>query len=173
MRQTEDAVSGTQVLVQLSNDPTNARYPHIVLDGFAARDVDLSVSFRTLSGEVDASGGLIFRYGNQDNYYVVRANALENNVVAYKTRNGRRTNIGVTGVGNAYGVRASVTHQSWNTLRVIVQENIIEVYFNGRKLFEVEDDTFTNAGAVGLWTKADAITQFDDFRVKQISESSP
>lgn len=168
VQQVENAPSGNKVLTQFSDDPTNARYPHVVLDSFTARDVDLFIRFKTISGEVDASGGLVFRYQNPDNYYVVRANALEGNVVAYKTENGKRRNIGVKGKSGAYGVEATVPHHAWNTLRIIMKGAVIEVFLNERKLFEVEDDTFNEAGTVGLWTKADAVTQFDDLTIKAL-----
>jgi hypothetical protein len=160
-----DAPSGGKVVAQLSADPTDRRYPLLVLDGFEARDVDLEVKFKTIAGEVDASGGLVFRYRDDGNYYVVRANALEDNVVAYKTENGKRSNIGVKGRGSAYGVEADVLHGEWNSLRLIARGALFEVFLNGRKLFEVENDTFQGAGQIGLWTKADAVTQFDDLRV--------
>lgn len=167
----DDAPSGKKVVAQLSDDPTNARYPQLVRDDFKARDVDLSVKFKTISGQVDASGGLVFRYKDKDNFYVVRANSLEDNVVAYKTENGKRSNIGVKGKGDAYGVKADVPHQKWNTLRVIMKGNLIELFLNGKKLFEVENDTFTEAGKVGLWTKADAVTQFDDLSAKSLDNA--
>lgn len=167
----DDAPSGKKVVAQLSDDRTNARYPHLVRDDFEARDVDVSVRFKTISGEVDASGGLIFRHKDKDNFYVVRANSLEDNVVAYKTENGKRSNIGVKGKGDAYGVKADVPHQEWNTLRVIMKGNLIEIFLNGKKLFEVENDTFTEAGKVGLWTKADAVTQFDDLRATSLDDA--
>ena len=110
----------------------------------------------------------MFRYKDQSNFYVVRANSLEGNVVAYKTENGKRGNIGVKGKGDAYGVKADVPHQQWNTLRVIVRGNLFEIYLNGRELFEVENDVFSEAGKVGFWTKADAVTQFDELRVKSL-----
>lgn len=166
-----DAPSGTKVVAQLSDDRTNRRYPQLVHDAFKAKDIDLSVRFKTISGEVDASGGLVFRYKDKDNFYVVRANALEGNVVAYKTENGRRSNIGVKGEGDAYGVKADVPHQQWNTLRVIMKGNLIEIFLNDRKLFEVENDVFTEAGKVGLWTKADAVTQFDDLRATSMDDA--
>lgn len=166
VQQAEDAASGTgRVVAQLSDDRTNVRYPHLVLEDFSARDIDLSVRFKTVSGAVDASGGLVFRYQDRDNFYVVRANALEGNVVAYKTEDGRRSNLGVKGQGDAYGVEVDVPHQRWNTLRVIATKHLFEIFLNGRKLFEVENDTFAEAGKVGLWTKADAVTQFDDLTV--------
>lgn len=167
-----DAPSGKQVVAQLSDDRTNARYPNLVRDDVMVKDVDLSVKFKTIAGEVDASGGLVFRYKDKGNFYVVRANSLEDNVVAYKTENGKRSNIGVKGKGSAYGVKADVPHQKWNTLRVIMKGELIEIFLNGTRLFEVENDTFSEAGKVGLWTKADAVTQFDDLRIQSL-DSAP
>ena len=150
-----DAPSGSKVVAQLSDDRTNA-------------DVDVSVSFKTISGEVDASGGLVFRYQDKGNFYVVRANSLERNVVAYKTEDGARSNIGVRGKGDAHGVKADVPHRQWNTLRVIAKGKLIDVFLNDRKLFDVEDETLRGPGRVGLWTKADAVTQFDALTVKSL-----
>lgn len=166
----DDAPSGDHVVAQLSADSTSRRYPLLVLDGFEARDVDLEVRFKTISGEVDASGGLAFRYSDDGNYYVVRANALEGNVVAYKTEDGTRRNIGVKGQEGAYGVEVNVPHREWNSLRVIAKGSTFEIFLNGRKLFEVENHTFQGAGKVGLWTKADAVTQFDDLRVASLDK---
>jgi hypothetical protein len=160
-----EAPSGGKVAAQLSADATNRRFPLLILDEFEARDVDLEMKFKTISGEVDASGGLVFRYRDEGNYYVIRANSLEGNVVAYKTENGKRSNIGVKGRGSAYGVEVDVPHRQWNSLRVIARSALFQVFLNGRKLFEVENDDFQGAGKVGLWTKADAVTHFDDLRV--------
>lgn len=171
IEEVDDAPSGRNVVAQLSDDRTNARYPQLVRDDFEARDVDVSVRFKTISGEVDASGGLVFRYTDNDNFYVVRANSLEGNVVAYKTENGKRSSIGVKGKGDAYGVEVEVPHQKWNALRVIMKGNLIEIILNDRKLFEVENDTFTGAGNIGLWTKADAVTQFDDLSATSLDKS--
>lgn len=169
-RASEGAPSGGHVAAQLSDDRTNARYPHLVRDDFSATDVDVSVKFKTLSGEVDASGGIVFRYTDKNNYYVVRANSLEDNVVAYKTEKGKRSSIGVRGKGDAYGVEADVPHRAWNNLRVIARGKVFEVFLNGRKLFEVENDTFTGPGKVGLWTKADAVTEFDDLTAASLDQ---
>tara|TARA_B100000315_G_scaffold260625_1_gene323504 strand:+ start:150 stop:800 length:651 start_codon:yes stop_codon:yes gene_type:complete len=162
--------SGRQVVAQLSADKTNRRYPILIHNGIYARDLDLSVKFKTISGEVDASGGLIFRYQDIGNYYVVRANSLEDNVVAYKTEDGRRNSTGVEGRRNSYGVDVSVPHQTWNTLSVIVRGKQFQVYLNDRKLFEVSNEVFLEAGQIGLWTKADAVTHFDDLQVRVLDE---
>lgn len=123
----------------------------------------VEVKFKPLSGREDAAGGLVFRFKDADNYYVVRANALENNVVLYKTINGRRSSLSVKGRVFGYGVDAKVPSGKWSTLRVEFQGGLFTVFFNGEKLFEVEDTTLRDAGAVGVWTKADSVTAFDDF----------
>lgn len=166
----EGAPEGSKVVAQLSEDRTNARYPHLVCDDFSAADVDVSVKFKTLSGEVDASGGIVFRYQDSGNYYVVRANSLEGNVVAYITENGKRRSIGVKGMGDSYGVDVPVPHLQWNTLRVIARGSLFEIFLNGRKLFEVENPVIDQPGKVGLWTKADAVTQFDALSVSRLDK---
>ena len=164
----DGAPSGKKVLGQLSSDKTNRRYPHVVRNDFNGRNVDVSVKFKTLSGKVDASGGIVWRYQDKSNYYVARANSLEGNVVAYKTEKGRRSSIGIRGKPDAYGVDVEVPHRAWNTLRIIARGNLFEIHLNGKKLFEVENDTFQEAGRIGLWTKADAVTQFDDLRASSL-----
>ena len=168
VQEAADAPSGKKVVAQLSDDETNRRYPILIRGDFSARDVDVSVKFKTLSGKVDASGGIVWRYRDEGNYYVARANSLEGNVVAYKTEKGKRSSIGVKGKGDAYGVDVEVLHRKWNTLRVIAKGNVFEIHLNGRKLFEVENDTFKEAGRIGLWTKADAVSQFDDLRASSL-----
>lgn len=121
--------------------------------------------FRPVSGRVDQAAGLVWRYEDEDNYYIVRANALEDNVVLYKVENGRRTDLPVRGEGRTYGKPAEVPSGQWSTLRVVATGSLFEVYYNGRKLYEVEDGTFTRAGRVGVWTKADSITHFDNLSV--------
>lgn len=173
VQRADAAPSGVQVVVQTDADRTNYRFPVLVYDGMAAADVDVSVRFRTVSGGVDQAAGLVWRYRDPDNYYVVRANALEDNVVLYKVENGKRSDLPVKGVsGKTYGVDADVPRGAWGTLRVTARGPLFEVYLNGRKLFEVEDVTFRDAGKVGLWTKADSVTQFDDLSVASLDAAS-
>ena len=136
-----------------------------MLSGRAATDIDLSVRFKPVSGRVDQAGGLVWRFRDEDNYYVVRANALEDNVVLYKVENGRRTDLPLRGEGRTYGKSAEVPNGQWSTLRVVANGSLFEVYLNGTKLYEVEDSTFTSGGRVGVWTKADSVTLFDDLSV--------
>jgi hypothetical protein len=152
-------------LVQTDPDSTRARFPIAVLSDVSAADVDLSVRFRPVSGRVDQAAGLVWRYLNQDNYYIVRANALEDNVVLYKVENGTRVDLPLKGAGRTYGKKADVPAGHWSTLRVVAAGPSFMVYFNGSELYEVEDGTFKRAGKVGVWTKADSVTQFDDLTV--------
>jgi 3-keto-disaccharide hydrolase len=159
------ADGNNKVLAQADADSTRSRFPVAVLSDVSAADVDLSVRFKPISGRVDQAAGLVWRYQNQDNYYIVRANALEDNVVLYKVEGGQRTDLAVKGEGRTYGKKAEVPAGQWSTLRVVANGRLFEVYFNSAKLYEVEDTTFAQPGKVGVWTKADSVTQFDDLTV--------
>jgi hypothetical protein len=152
-------------LVQADPDATRSRFPVAVLADVSVADVDLSVRFKPVSGTVDQAAGLVWRYRDQDHYYIVRANALEDNVVLYKVEHGTRVDLPVKGEGRTYGKKVEVPAGQWSTLRVVAAGSRFEVYFNRIKLYEVEDATFTQAGKVGVWTKADSVTQFDDLTV--------
>jgi hypothetical protein len=125
-------------------------------DGFA------EVKIKPVSGKEDQAGGLVWRFKDANNYYVARANALEGNVVLYKTVDGKRSSLQVKGRMFGYGVDTKVPKGKWSTLRVEFAGNLFSVLLEGKKLFEVEDDTFKDGGAVGVWTKADSVTLFDD-----------
>jgi hypothetical protein len=154
-----------KVLAQTDPDATRSRFPVAVLSDVTAADLDLSVRFKPISGRVDQAAGLVWRYQNQDNYYIVRANALEDNVVLYKVEGGKRTDLPLKGEGRTYGKKSEVPAGQWSTLRVVANARLFEVYLNGSKLYEVEDATFAKPGKVGIWTKADSVTQFDDLTV--------
>jgi hypothetical protein len=156
------AEGGNHYLAQVDTDRTRSRFPIAVVAGFHGADVDLSVRFRPVSGGIDQAAGLVWRYQNQDNYYVVRANALENNVVLYKVQNGQRIDLAVKGEGRTYGKPSTVPTGRWGRLRIVARGPLFAVYHDGRKLYEVEDSTFRQAGKVGVWTKADSVTDFDD-----------
>ena len=160
---------GNRVVVQRSTDRTNGRFPLCVFDGFSASDVAVSVRIKPILGEVDRAGGLVFRYRDQDNYYLVRANALEGNVVPYKVERGKRSDLKPSGSGLfTYGKKTDVPSGQWSVLRVEARGNRFSVSFAGKALFEVEDDTFAGAGKVGLWTKADSVTAFDDLAIESL-----
>ena len=159
------AEGSNKYLAQLDADATRSRFPVAVLADVITADGELSVRFKPVSGKVDQAAGLVWRYRDENNYYIVRANALEDNVVLYKVENGKRTDLPLKGEGRTYGKKAEVPAGQWSTLRVVANGPRFEVYFNGAKLYEVEDSTFTQPGKVGVWTKADSVTQFDDLTV--------
>jgi hypothetical protein len=155
---------GSRALEQSDKDDTSYRFPHCVVDAVRAKDLQLSVRFKPISGNVDQAAGLVWRYRDADNYYIVRANAREGNVVLYKVEKGKRTDLALKGEGRTYGTKASVPAGKWSELEVVTQGNLFSVHLNGQKLYEVEDDTFPDAGKVGIWTKADSVTRFDDLK---------
>ena len=132
-----------------------ATYPVCIKDGTSLKDGFVEVKFKPLSGKEDQAGGLIWRAKDSNNYYVARANALEDNVTIYHTVNGRRTEKKRTNM--------KVASNQWHTLRVDFQGNRFTVTIDGKKAIDWTDDTFKDAGKVGVWTKADSVTLFDDF----------
>jgi hypothetical protein len=153
-----------QVLAQTDADETSYRFPICLYQELTAKDLDLSVKFKPVSGKKDQAAGLVWRYRDQGNYYIVRANALENNVVLYKVHNGKREDLPLRGEGRTYGKKATVPRGQWSELRVTAKGNLFTVFLNGRKLYEVEDGTFAEAGKIGVWTKADSVTYFDELK---------
>jgi hypothetical protein len=161
----DDTPARPHVLAQSSGAGRGSRFPMAIVQSVTAADVDVSVKIKPVRGSEDQAGGLVWRYQDANNYYVVRANALEGNVVLYKVQNGRRVDLPLKGEGRTYGKKAAVPSGQWSTLRAVTSGTHIEVYWNEAKLFEAEDSTFTRAGKVGLWTKADSVTYFDDLAV--------
>ena len=136
-----------------------------VLKGTSVRDGWVETRFKPVDGRQDRAGGVVWRWLDADNYYVARGNALEDNVVAYKVVKGRRTDLTPVGAApGTYGMKIPVTAGAWHTLRVDVVGPEFTVTFDGRRLFTVRDDTFRGAGAVGVWSKADSVTEFQSFR---------
>jgi len=155
-----------QALAQLATPNPNSHFNLAVLESLQAANVTLSVRIRAVSGEKDQGGGFVWRYQDERNHYIVRANPLENNVVLYKMENGVRTDLPLVGVGRTYGVKVDPMGNDWHTLELRVEGDLFTVGLDNRELFQVRDTTFTEPGRVGLWTKADAVTQFDDFQVQ-------
>jgi hypothetical protein len=166
VRHDANAPSKPNVLAQLSADRTDARFPMAILNTINCRDGEVSVKFKTMAGKTDQVAGLVWRYRDPNNYYLVRANALENNIVLYRVEGGNRVSIAPKGKPPAtYGVRHRIPPRTWNVLKISFKKSRFEVYFDHRKVFVSEDYTFTLPGKVGLWTKADSVTYFDDFQV--------
>ncbi len=159
---------GNKVLAQLSNKHPNYHFNDVVYDGFKVKNAVLQVKLKGVKGRMDQGGGLIWRFIDKNNYYVVRANPLEDNVVLYKVVNGKRTDLPVLGKGRTYGVDVPPLGNGWNTLKLNVKNDLFTVFLNEKELFQVKDTTFSHAGKVGLWTKADAVTYFDDFLIQSI-----
>jgi len=154
----QTAPSKLEVLKQSGQAP----YPLLLKDDTNIKDGFIEVKFKAIAGSEDRAAGLVWRAGDADNYYVVRANALEDNVVLYKTVNGVRSALDIVGRKGGYGVDVPVPPDRWLGLRVEFKGNRFRVLYNGKQLFEVEDSTFSGAGKVGLWTKADSVTVFDE-----------
>jgi hypothetical protein len=144
-----------------------ATYPLLLKSDSSLKDGFVQVQFKAISGSEDRAAGLVWRAKDPDNYYVVRANALENNVVLYKTVHGQRSSLDNVGRKGGYGTKVPVAANRWHSLRVEFAGKRFNVFFNGNSLFEVEDETFTDLGQVGLWTKADSVTAFDDFTYEE------
>jgi len=151
-----DAPSGKKVVVQTDADATGNRFPVLIAEVEGYTDVDASVKGKAISGKVDQGIGLVFRFRDPQSYYVVRANALEDNVRLYKMVDGRRKQLA--------GASVRVASMLWYTLRVVAQGDHIICYFDGQKVIDVHDATYAQ-GKVGLWTKADSVTAFDDLTV--------
>jgi hypothetical protein len=130
-------------------------FPWCVKQSAQITDGFVEVKFKPLAGREDQAAGLIWRFKDANNYYITRANALENNVSLYHTQNGRRITIKY--------VNGPVASNQWHTLRVEFAGKAIKVMLDGKPSIAVENDQIVGAGAVGVWTKADSVTAFDDF----------
>jgi hypothetical protein len=153
----ETAPSKAKVIKQSGR----ATYPLLLKNDTNIRDGFIEITFKAIAGSQDRAAGVVWRARDANNYYVVRANALEDNFVLYKTVNGVRSALDIVGRKGGYGVSVPVPANTWHTLRIEFEANRFKASFNGKQLFEVDDSTFTDAGKVGLWTKADSITLFD------------
>jgi hypothetical protein len=153
----ETAPSKSKVLKQSGR----ATYPLLLKNDTSIKDGFVEMKFKAIAGSQDRAAGIVWRARDANNYYVTRANALEGNVVLYKTVKGVRSPLDIVGRKGGYGVKTAVPSDTWHSLRIDFKGARFRVSFNGKQLFEVEDSTFTDAGKVGLWTKADSVTLFD------------
>jgi hypothetical protein len=145
---------------ELLQSATSDSFPVILREDKSFADVDIQVSFKPISGDIDASGGIIFRAKNKDNYYIVRANALENNYRLYTFVNGTRHEL----------ASAKVTPPTLNNkhqMRIVAKGDHIQAYLNGTLQIDYHDTTY-KTGFTGLWTKADSVSIFDDFKVSEV-----
>lgn len=144
-------------LAQTAEGPSQL-YNLCVVEGSSFKDVELSVAVRAVAGTIDQGGGLVWRYKDADNYYVCRYNPLELNFRLYHIKGGKRTQLQTR-------EKLELPEGKWFTVAVRHAGNRIECSINGTKYLEATDDTFPDAGRVGLWTKADAQTHFDQLRI--------
>jgi hypothetical protein len=162
----KDATAASQpnVLAQTSQDNTDYRFPMAIADGSSYKDLALSVRFKAISGKVDQGAGLVWRLKDKDNYYVVRANALEGNFRLYHVLNGRRVQFA--------GANFKVTSREWHEIKVEARGDEFKCSYDGQLKISAKDTTFKDAGKIGLWTKADSVIYFDDLTVKDLSGSA-
>ena len=153
-----DAPSPPNVLAQVDSDRTDYRFPVAAASSPTFTDGSVSVKCKPVSGRVDRACGVVFRYLDENNYYLTRANALEDNVRFYFVKKGRRVQL-----ANWSG---KVTSGVWHDLRVDFQGDHVEVYWDRTKRLDARDQMFRGPGRMGVWTKADSYTLFDDLTAK-------
>ena len=151
------SAAGGRAIEQVSTDKTDYRFPLAIAKAPSARNLDVSLRFKPVAGTVDQAGGVALRLSDPDNYYVARANALEDNVRFYRVVRGRREQLD--------GINTKVTSNEWHQLGLRAEGDRFIVTFDGKMLFTATDRTFDRAGRVALWTKSDSVTRFDSITV--------
>ncbi len=144
-------------IAQVSKDRTDYRFPLAVYKPYSGKDVEVSVRFKPVAGAVDQAGGIAVRLSTPDDYYVARANALEDNVRFYRVVKGKREQLA--------SANAKVEPNQWYTLALTAEGDRFTVSFDGKALLSAEDETFADSGTVALWTKADSVTYFDTISI--------
>jgi hypothetical protein len=156
------SAAGGRAIAQVSKDRTGYRFPLAVYEPFSGKDIDVSVRFKPVGGNIDQAGGIAVRLSTADDYYVMRANALEDNVRFYRVVKGRREQLA--------GADIKVVGNVWHTLALKAAGDRFAISYDGQLLFLAQDATFSNAGKVALWTKADSITHFDSLSIQPLPE---
>jgi len=154
------SAAGGRAIEQTSTDKTDYRFPLAIYKPFAAVNVEVVLRFKPVAGTVDQAGGIAVRLSTPDDYYVVRANALEDNVRFYRVLKGRREQLA--------GADTKVSGNAWHTLGLRAEGDKFTVMFDGKTLYTASDRTFTGSGRVALWTKADSVTRFDSVAIKAL-----
>ena len=151
------SAAGGRAIAQVSKDKTNYRFPLAIYKPFSGKDLEVLVRFKPVAGTVDQAGGIAVRLQTPDDYYVVRANALEDNVRFYRVIKGQREQLG--------GADVKVAPNVWHTLALKAEGDRFSISNDGKTLFTAEDKTFAGPGKVALWTKADSLTHFDTIAI--------
>jgi hypothetical protein len=160
VRADQTAPSAANVLAQLDDDSTSFRFPVAVTSEVQPRDVRVSVRCKMISGRVDQACGLVLRYRDEKNYLITRANALEGNIRLYTVRDGDRDQLA------SHSEKLSAN--TWYTYAFEARAEKLRVFWNGKAVLELDDDTFMEPGRVGVWTKADSVTYFDDLKIEPL-----
>jgi hypothetical protein len=154
----EDATASQgRAIAQMSNERTDYRFPLAVYKPFSGKNLEVRLRFKAVAGSVDEAGGIALRLNTPDDYYVVRANALEDNVRFYRVAKGRRTQIAGTDI--------KVSAKEWHALALRAEGERFTISFDGKVMFTATDKTLAEPGNVALWTKADSITYFDAIEI--------
>jgi hypothetical protein len=151
------SAAGGLAIAQVSRDRTDYRFPLAIFRPFSGKDLEVNIRFKPVAGAVDQAGGIALRLLTPDDYYVVRANALEDNVRFYRVVKGRREQL--------KGFDIKVAGNQWHTLGLRAEGSRFTVSFDGKQLYTAEDKTFDGPGKVALWTKADSVTHFDTISI--------
>ena len=151
------SAAGGRAIAQVSKDKTNYRFPLAIYKPFSGKDLEVLVRFKPVAGTVDQAGGIAVRLQTPDDYYVVRANALEDNVRFYRVVKGQREQIA--------GADVKVVPDLWHTLALKAEGDRFSISYDGQALFAAQDAIFPNAGKIALWTKADSVTHFDTIAI--------
>jgi hypothetical protein len=152
------ATSQPNVLAQLAKNDRPV-FNVLLVSDTDYKDLDLSVRMHAVAGEIDQGGGLVWRARDAQNYYIARYNPLEDNYRVYKVVDGKRTQLQSADAPKTGG---------WRTLRITMKGDAIECFLDGKRFLQIADSTFTGPGKIGLWTKADAQTLFDDLTVTSL-----
>ena len=158
----DPTAAGGRAIAQTSTDKTDYRFPLAIYKPYSGKNLEVSVRFKPVSGSVDQAGGIALRLQTPDDYYVVRANALEDNVRFYRVVKGKREQLA--------GANTKVATNTWHTLTLKAEGDRFTVSYDGKELYTARDATFAEAGKVALWTKADSVTYFDSLTIRPLPE---
>ena len=145
---------------QISDKSSGYLFNLLILKQLDLKNLAISLKIKAIAGKEDQGGGIVWRYQNADNYYIARANPLESNFRLYKVINGNRMQL------KSYNL--PVTAQIWHNISIVHNESLIRCYFDGQLFIETKDSSINKAGKIGFWTKADAQTNFDDLKIKNL-----
>ncbi|MBS1858816.1 MAG: hypothetical protein JST11_25825 [Acidobacteria bacterium] len=158
IRSDRSAPTPPYVLARIAPRTSGEHCPLAIWEEASLRDGDISVRIKPVSGREMQTAGIVWRYRDENNYYLARANALDRNIQVFKVENGRRIPL-------MAAVRHELPSNQWSILKVSVKGRRFQVYVDHRRVLQGQDGTFAAPGKVGLWTAGDSVTYFDDFRV--------